>query len=79
QIASYLLPIDLLSLARSNKFFRGLLMGQTLRHIWQSSMKNMQGLPSCPSNRSEPRFLSLIFSKICTVRITFHWMYIWIQ
>ncbi|CAE6506418.1 unnamed protein product, partial [Rhizoctonia solani] len=64
EIGLHLLPIDLISLSRSNQLLRSLLMRRSSRHIWQSAMKNMEGLPPCPSNCSEPRYLSLIFSKI---------------
>ncbi|CAE6518057.1 unnamed protein product, partial [Rhizoctonia solani] len=67
QVGSYVLPIDLLSLSRTNKSLRGLLMDRTSRHVWQSAMQNMEGLPPCPSKWSEPRYLSLIFSKTCSI------------
>ncbi|CAE6343341.1 unnamed protein product [Rhizoctonia solani] len=67
EVGSYVLPIDLLSLSRTNKSLRSLLMDRSSRHVWQSAMQNMEGLPHCPSNWSEPRYLSLIFSKTCSI------------
>ncbi|CAE6474566.1 unnamed protein product [Rhizoctonia solani] len=44
QIASYLEPLDILSLARSNKFFRNLFMTKSSRNTWLNAMKNAKGL-----------------------------------
>ncbi|KAG8685668.1 hypothetical protein FRC11_010239 [Ceratobasidium sp. 423] len=65
-IASYLAPLDILSLARSNKFFRTLLMTKSSRNIWLNSMKNVKGLPPCPSGVSEPQYVALLFTNMCT-------------
>ncbi|KAB5588619.1 DEAD/DEAH-box helicase [Ceratobasidium theobromae] len=67
EIASHLLPGDIISLARSNKNFRGLLMNRSSSHIWHSAMKNAKGLPPCPPDLSVPHYLALIFSKYCTM------------
>ncbi|KAH7332989.1 hypothetical protein B0J17DRAFT_619431 [Rhizoctonia solani] len=67
EIATYLLPIDIISLSRSNKLFRGLLMSRLSSHIWHGAMKNVRGLPPCPDDLSEPHFLALLFSKHCTM------------
>ncbi|CAE6448141.1 hypothetical protein ACGC1H_001101 [Rhizoctonia solani] len=66
-IASHLLPIDILSLARSNKFFRSLLMTKSSRVTWLNAMKNVEGLPSCPSNVSEPGYVALLFTNVCSL------------
>ncbi|QRV80578.1 hypothetical protein RhiJN_08593 [Ceratobasidium sp. AG-Ba] len=34
--------------------------------IWRGSMQNVLGLPDCPSDMSEPRYLALTFLKTCT-------------
>ncbi|KDN44225.1 hypothetical protein RSAG8_05698, partial [Rhizoctonia solani AG-8 WAC10335] len=67
EITSHLLPIDIISLSRSNKFFRGLLMNRSSIHVWHSAMRNVLGLPPCPLDLSEPQYLSLLFSKYCTM------------
>ncbi|QRV86990.1 hypothetical protein RhiJN_15008 [Ceratobasidium sp. AG-Ba] len=41
EVARHLLPADLLSLARSNKFFRKLLMSRTSRPLWKSTIYNV--------------------------------------
>ncbi|CAE6422110.1 unnamed protein product [Rhizoctonia solani] len=67
EITTHLLPIDIISLSRSNKSFRSLLMHRSSIHIWHSAMRNVRGLPPCPPDLSEPHYLSLIFSKHCTM------------
>ncbi|CAE6496594.1 unnamed protein product [Rhizoctonia solani] len=67
EIASHLLPIDIISLSRANRFFRNLLMNRSSSHIWHGVMRNVRGLPPCPPDLSEPHFLALLFSKHCTM------------
>ncbi|CAE6397280.1 unnamed protein product [Rhizoctonia solani] len=67
EIASHLLPGDIINLARSNKFFRNLLMHRSAMHIWHGAMKNVKRLPACPEGMSEPYYLSLLFSKTCSM------------
>ncbi|EUC55285.1 hypothetical protein RSOL_107910 [Rhizoctonia solani AG-3 Rhs1AP] len=66
EVAIHLLPMDLLSLARSNKFFRKLLMSRTSLQLWQQALGNAPEIPSCPPELSEPQYISLIFSKTCS-------------
>ncbi|CAE6512125.1 unnamed protein product [Rhizoctonia solani] len=66
EIATHLLPMDLLSLARSNKFFRSLFMSRTAQHFWQKALANTPAIPSCPLDLNEPQYVSLIFSKTCS-------------
>ncbi|KAH7316389.1 hypothetical protein B0J17DRAFT_351532 [Rhizoctonia solani] len=65
QIVSYLFPKDIITLSRSNKSLRNLLMRRSSRHIWINAMKNVEGLPPCPSDITEPRYLSLLFARDC--------------
>lgn len=67
EVASYLLPGDVISLSRSNKFFRHMLMHRSAIHIWHGVMKNVTGLPACPTGISEPHYLALLFSKTCSM------------
>ncbi|KAJ1300166.1 hypothetical protein OPQ81_011918 [Rhizoctonia solani] len=67
EIASYLMPIDIISLSRANRFFRNMLMNRSSGHVWHRSMRNIRGLPPCPPDLSEPYYLSLLFSKHCTM------------
>ncbi|KAG9075039.1 hypothetical protein FS749_013334 [Ceratobasidium sp. UAMH 11750] len=60
------MPADLLSLARSNKFFRKIFMSRSSQYIWQATFKNLPDLPPCPPELCEPQYASLIFSKTCS-------------
>ncbi|KAG9094597.1 hypothetical protein FRC06_010659, partial [Ceratobasidium sp. 370] len=66
EVANHLMPVDLLSLARSNKFFRMMFMSRSSLHIWQMAFKNLPGLPPCPPGLCEPQYASLLFSKTCS-------------
>ncbi|CAE6378298.1 unnamed protein product [Rhizoctonia solani] len=67
-IASYLLPLDILSLARSSKFFDNLLMTKASKNIWSNAMKNVPGLPPCPAELNEPQYVALLFINVCSMR-----------
>ncbi|TCD66484.1 hypothetical protein EIP91_001309 [Steccherinum ochraceum] len=47
-------PMDLLSLARTNRSFRELLMSKSSTSFWKAAMKNVPDLPDCPSFLSIP-------------------------
>ncbi|CUA77991.1 E3 ubiquitin-protein ligase TRIM13 [Rhizoctonia solani] len=66
EIASHLWPVDIINLARLNKYFRNMLMTRSSIHIWHSAMRNVPGLPDCPAEMGEPRYLALVFLKTCT-------------
>ncbi|CUA77981.1 ATP-dependent helicase/deoxyribonuclease subunit B [Rhizoctonia solani] len=66
EIMSHLLPVDIISMSRSNKYFRNMLMNRSSLHIWRVSMRNVPGLPDCPPDMSEPSYLALVFLKRCT-------------
>ncbi|CAE6422560.1 unnamed protein product [Rhizoctonia solani] len=66
EIANHLLPMDLLSLARSNKFFRKVFMSRSSQHIWIRALGNLPDLPPCPPELNVPAYVSLIFSKTCS-------------
>ncbi|CAE6361462.1 unnamed protein product [Rhizoctonia solani] len=65
-IASYLSPLDLLHLARSSKFLRRLLMTKSARNLWLGAIESVEGLPPCPSILSEPRYVALVFTDVCS-------------
>ncbi|KEP55695.1 hypothetical protein V565_001510 [Rhizoctonia solani 123E] len=67
QIMSFLQPIDIHSLARTNKKFRRLLMNRSARNIWRMAERNVPNLPSCPNHLTEPQYASLIFGKWCSM------------
>ncbi|CAE6444505.1 unnamed protein product [Rhizoctonia solani] len=66
EIVIHLLPIDLLSLTRSNKFFRKILMFRTSQPLWKAALENIPHLPPCPVHLSEPQYSALLFSKTCS-------------
>ncbi|KAG8690921.1 hypothetical protein FRC08_010315 [Ceratobasidium sp. 394] len=66
EIMQHLEPGELVTLTRSNKFFRNMLLRQSAVHIWQRVQKNVPGLPPCPSGMCEPQYAALLFSKYCT-------------
>ncbi|KAG9086320.1 hypothetical protein FRC06_003155, partial [Ceratobasidium sp. 370] len=66
-IARHLGPGELVTLTRSNKLFRSILLRRSAAHIWQHAQKNVPGLPPCPSGMCEPQYAALLFSKYCTL------------
>ncbi|EUC57215.1 hypothetical protein RSOL_213110 [Rhizoctonia solani AG-3 Rhs1AP] len=67
EIASHLLPVDVISLSRCNKLLWNLLMNQSSRHIWTSAIVNVEGLPPCPPDMNEPYYVRLLFLPCCTI------------
>ncbi|KAG8718247.1 hypothetical protein FRC09_012951 [Ceratobasidium sp. 395] len=67
QIALNLMPEDIISLTRANKFFRTLLMTKSSIHIWRGAMRNVPGIPACPPDLSEPHYLALIYAPDCSM------------
>ncbi|KAG8725510.1 hypothetical protein FRC09_013749 [Ceratobasidium sp. 395] len=53
EIARHLTPPDLLTLARSTKFFRAMFMSRSAAPIWQRAISNVVGLPTCPASLVE--------------------------
>ncbi|KAF8600133.1 hypothetical protein BDV93DRAFT_448131, partial [Ceratobasidium sp. AG-I] len=68
EIAIYLFPLDLIVLARTNKFFRQILMRRPAIQIWRSAERNVEDLPPCPKDLCEPQYAALMFTKNCSVR-----------
>lgn len=67
-------PIDLLRLARTSHFFRGMLMRKGAKTIWEAARSNLaKDFPACPDWLSEPAYANLIFSKECHVRVPKDW------
>ncbi|KAG9128583.1 hypothetical protein FRC07_000016 [Ceratobasidium sp. 392] len=67
EIAYLLNPGDLLSLARSSKFFRDVLLRRSVVQVWQCAENRVPGLPPCPPDMCEPQYAALLFSKYCTL------------
>ncbi|CAE6411684.1 unnamed protein product [Rhizoctonia solani] len=60
---------DVLSLSRSNKFFRQMLMTRsvTTLSIWRGAIENVPGLPPCPEDLCEPQYAALVYTKYCSM------------
>ncbi|KAG8688622.1 hypothetical protein FRC08_011342 [Ceratobasidium sp. 394] len=71
KITVYLLPADVLSLARSNKSIRNHLMSRGSRPLWHAAFYNIPQMPPCPQSLCEPQYASLVFSETCSVRETY--------
>ncbi|QRV92642.1 hypothetical protein RhiJN_20660 [Ceratobasidium sp. AG-Ba] len=67
EISKYLYPIDLILLARANKFFRNLLMNRSAIQTWRYALSNVPDLPTCPKGLCEPQYAALMFSKHCSL------------
>ncbi|KDQ51100.1 hypothetical protein JAAARDRAFT_185355 [Jaapia argillacea MUCL 33604] len=65
EIFSHLLPFDVLTLARTAKDLRRLLMHRTARPIWKATFKNIIHFPECADDLSEPQYVNLAFSPHC--------------
>ncbi|CUA70030.1 hypothetical protein RSOLAG22IIIB_08872 [Rhizoctonia solani] len=66
-INPYLSPSDIISLARTNKSLRRLIMNQSSTSIWLQSMKNVQGIPPCPAEVSVPYYMAFLFMNECSL------------
>ncbi|KAG8784599.1 hypothetical protein FRC12_018510 [Ceratobasidium sp. 428] len=67
EIAYLLTPGDLLSLTRSSKFFRSMLLQRSAVQMWRRAESSVPGLPPCPPDMCEPQYAALMFSKHCTL------------
>ncbi|KAG0705076.1 hypothetical protein DFH29DRAFT_908698 [Suillus ampliporus] len=65
EIFGFLRPLDLLSLARTSKEFRNLLMRKSNAFIWRASRSLIPNLPDCPADLSEPQYACLAFDPHC--------------
>ncbi|KAG8732742.1 hypothetical protein FRC11_011165 [Ceratobasidium sp. 423] len=67
EVTRHLSPTDIISLSRSNKFFRGILMQRSAGHIWRTALQNVPDLPPCPNDLCEPQYAALLFTKYCSL------------
>ncbi|KAG1741054.1 hypothetical protein EDB19DRAFT_1908083 [Suillus lakei] len=68
QILSFLLPMDLLNLSRTSKDFRNLLLQRSSASAWKTARLQVDDLPDCPQDMSEPQYANLAFYPHCHVR-----------
>ncbi|KAF8838076.1 hypothetical protein BDN67DRAFT_1004531 [Paxillus ammoniavirescens] len=64
-ILGFLRPMDLLNLARTSKAFRRLLMHKSSAFAWKTARLQIEGLPECPQDLSEPQYANLVFWPHC--------------
>ena len=68
QIASHLVPADLLTLSRISKRVRQVLLSRSSRLVWAAArLNNVPKTPDPPSFVSEPLFACLMFGTECMV------------
>ncbi|KAF7295371.1 F-box domain-containing protein [Mycena indigotica] len=70
EICNCLFPVDLLSLARTNKSIRNFILNRSNIAIWRAAFANNAdagGPPGCPSYLSEPAWTRVAFDKSCQV------------
>ena len=67
QIASHLEPLDLLHLARSSTILRTIVLSRHNVSVWKAALRNVDNLPACPIDMSEPQYAALVFDRHCFV------------
>ncbi|KAG6919082.1 hypothetical protein DXG01_009335 [Tephrocybe rancida] len=60
-------PKDVLTLARTSKQFRKILLGRASVSIWKSAFSKLPTLPECPPEMSYPAWAHLVFDLDCHV------------
>ncbi|KAF8133325.1 hypothetical protein EV363DRAFT_1215048 [Boletus edulis] len=66
-IAEYLCPMDLLNLARTCKSLRQLLMVKSSAFVWKAARRQIDRLPDCPADLTEPQYANLVFYPRCHI------------
>ncbi|KAI8989719.1 hypothetical protein BD414DRAFT_459791 [Trametes punicea] len=65
EIFGHLHPADLLHLSRTTKALRSVLMQRSAITIWRNARQNVEDLPDCPPDLSEPAYANLLFDQHC--------------
>ncbi|CAE6436002.1 unnamed protein product [Rhizoctonia solani] len=63
EIAPYVDPGDLISLARTGKFFHAMLLDRSAAPVWQRSLSSVADLPPCPTGMVEPQYAALMLAE----------------
>ncbi|KIM36165.1 hypothetical protein M413DRAFT_449358 [Hebeloma cylindrosporum] len=66
EIFCHLHPVDVLSLSRTTRSLRKILLEPHARGIWRRSLANIRGFPLCPPDLNEIQYASLAFDNFCT-------------
>ncbi|OCH87407.1 hypothetical protein OBBRIDRAFT_781679 [Obba rivulosa] len=70
EIFGHLHPLDILHLARTTKALRNVLMQRSAVSIWKQARKQIEDLPDCPPDLSEPQYARLLFDPHCHFCLT---------
>jgi hypothetical protein len=69
QIFGHLNPSDLLTLSRTNKALRSIIMSRKSSSVWKAARRTAS-IPDCPGDLSEPCWANLFCSEHCEVSTT---------
>ncbi|KAF9487987.1 hypothetical protein BDN71DRAFT_1377150, partial [Pleurotus eryngii] len=70
QVLARVTVADLISLSRTSKEFRGLLLSRRSISVWKGAL-NAEGCLECPADLSEPAYAVLLFGGTnCYARIS---------
>ncbi|GJE86898.1 hypothetical protein PsYK624_029810 [Phanerochaete sordida] len=77
EVVMHLNPGDLLSLARTTKAFRDLLMRKSSAFLWKAARENLEDYPSCPEDMNEPGLASFLYTNYCSscLKPNVKWIY----
>ncbi|OJA13349.1 hypothetical protein AZE42_04511 [Rhizopogon vesiculosus] len=64
-ILSFLHPMDLVNLSRTSRNFRNLLLQRSSAAAWKVARLQVDDLPDCPPDMSEPQYANLVFYPHC--------------
>ncbi|OAX39063.1 hypothetical protein K503DRAFT_113414 [Rhizopogon vinicolor AM-OR11-026] len=64
-ILIFLHPMDLVNLSRTSKDFRNLLLQRSSAATWKVARLQVDSLPDCPPDMSEPQYANLVFYPHC--------------
>ncbi|KAF8965436.1 hypothetical protein BDZ97DRAFT_2074722 [Flammula alnicola] len=59
-------PVDLLHMARTTKALRAILMSRSSISVWKQSRSNIERMPNCPDDLTEPQYANLAFGRSCS-------------
>ncbi|CDO73568.1 hypothetical protein BN946_scf185014.g38 [Trametes cinnabarina] len=65
EIFGHMHPHDLLHLARTTKALRNVLMRRSAITVWRNALGNVEDLPPCPPDLTEPAYANLLFEPHC--------------
>ncbi|KZP21176.1 hypothetical protein FIBSPDRAFT_1044341 [Athelia psychrophila] len=65
EIFGHVRPHDLLRLSRTTKAMRAVLMRRSATFVWREALADVNGLPDCPSDLTEPQWAHLLFNTYC--------------